>query len=189
MTNCKLDTCGLEVHAAGWCKTHYLRVRRYGTPTPITARLDPIGFFWSQIDRKGPSDCWLWIGPGRCGTHQEYGMVGARDGLTPSGTRLPHRIAYELTHGVTVPSEVPLDHLCRNTLCANPAHLEPVTTKENVRRGKNGVLRTHCPKGHALTDENTYVRPSDNARKCRTCSRDEMRARRATERTLAGVSI
>ena len=186
---CRLDDCDRAVHADGWCKTHYLRVYRYGTPTPVTARLDPIGHFWSQIERKGPEDCWVWTSPGRSGTHQEYGMVGARAGLTPSGTRLPHRIAYELTHGVTLAPETPLDHLCRNTLCANPAHLEPVTTQENVRRGKNGVLRTHCRRNHELTPENTYVRPSDNARKCRICSRDDARAKRATERTLSGVSI
>jgi hypothetical protein len=28
-----------------------------------------------------------------------------------------------------------LDHLCRNRWCCNPAHLEPVTSAENVRRG------------------------------------------------------
>lgn len=28
-----------------------------------------------------------------------------------------------------------LDHLCRNRKCVNPSHLEPVTLKENVRRG------------------------------------------------------
>lgn len=31
-----------------------------------------------------------------------------------------------------------LDHLCRNPACCNPSHLEPVTPKENTRRGNAG---------------------------------------------------
>lgn len=45
-----------------------------------------------------------------------------------------HRIAYILHRG-TVPTDMFLDHLCRNRWCVNPAHLEIVTHQENVRRG------------------------------------------------------
>lgn len=34
-----------------------------------------------------------------------------------------------------VPDGYELDHLCRKTWCVNPFHLEPVTHKENIRRG------------------------------------------------------
>lgn len=176
---CNLPTCSRRPHAKGWCKTHYLRIVRTGEPEPTTARLDPIGHFWAQIDKRGPDECWLWTAKSRGGDKGQYGMIGARIGLTPSGTRLSHRIAYELTHGITVPRELHLDHLCRNTKCCNPAHLEPVTVKENVRRGLNGVLRTHCSKGHELTPANTYLRASDNSRHCRTCRREQARARRS----------
>lgn len=41
--------------------------------------------------------------------------------------------------------------------------------------GKGGwqKKRTHCPKGHEYTPENTYRQPSKpNTRKCRTCARE-----------------
>jgi hypothetical protein len=34
-----------------------------------------------------------------------------------------------------------IDHLCRETLCCNPEHLEAVTNRENTLRGKVSALR------------------------------------------------
>src|SRR5579875_211929 len=69
--------------------------------------------------------CWLWTG---AVTSSGYGSVGH------SGrARSTHRLAYELLTG-DIPSGLTIDHLCRNKLCCNPKHLEPVTIGENVRR-------------------------------------------------------
>jgi hypothetical protein len=66
-----------------------------------------------------------------------------------------------------------VDHLCRNRACINPAHLEPVTHAENLRRGLGGRLTTHCPQGHPYSPENTYIPPLPNkqGRQCRICKR------------------
>lgn len=53
------------------------------------------------------------------------------------------------------------------------------------RGGQRGAAtrwggRTHCGHGHELTDENVYV--ARGARRCRTCRREQQRARRAKAR-------
>ena len=92
-----------------------------------------------------------------------------------------HRWAYEQAFG-PIPDGFHLDHLCRNTLCCNPDHLEPVTPRENLLRGVGfsavNASKTHCLRGHPFSDENTYINPNDGSRHCRTCSRERDRARR-----------
>lgn len=97
-----------------------------------------------------------------------------------------HRIAYEYHFG-PIPEGLEIDHLCRNPACARADHLEAVTKSENIRRGdgpaKLATLNRSkgcCPKGHAYSGENLYVRP-DGARICRTC-RIEWKARKRAER-------
>lgn len=97
-----------------------------------------------------------------------------------------HRVAYALFKG-EVPKGYELDHTCHSRdcpggpecphrRCCNPDHLEPVLHQENVRRGHgnrrvvaNRKARTHCPKGHEYTQENTYW--YRGYRMCRCCHR------------------
>jgi hypothetical protein len=77
-----------------------------------------------------------------------------------------------------------VDHLCENTLCFNPAHLEPVTHQENIRRASKVGGKTHCTHQHAYTPTNTYVTPA-GARHCRICKRRRARAFNARRRQEA----
>lgn len=85
--------------------------------------------FWAKVDRSG--DCWRWTGALARGGYG-FAVVGSRD--DPQRYRNAHRFAYELSVG-PIPEGLELDHLCRNRRCVNPAHLEPVTHSENMRRG------------------------------------------------------
>lgn len=66
--------------------------------------------------------CWEWV---RALDVNGYGRNGAT---------LAHRMVYTRERG-PIPEGLHLDHLCRNTLCVNPDHLEPVTNAVNSRRG------------------------------------------------------
>ena len=94
-----------------------------------------------------------------------------RDGYGRIGNRAAHRVIYEETVG-PVPPGMELDHLCRVRACVNPEHLEPVTHKENMARSEP-AQRTHCPKGHEYTAENTYLQPRTGTlmRSCKECRR------------------
>lgn len=71
----------------------------------------------------------------RCWTHTGYVMPNGYGQVRVAGkTMLVHRAAYEILVG-PIPAGLDLDHLCRNRACYNPDHLEPVTRKENLRRG------------------------------------------------------
>ena len=171
-STCSVDGCGAVAHAHGLCSKHETRLRRHGS-VAAALRLRGLDLFWSEVE-KTPT-CWMWTGYRQ---PEGYGRVDAKTQLTPSGTRLAHRISYELLVG-EIPDGLHLDHLCRVPACVNPDHLEPVTPAENTRRGLHGSLRTACVRGHELTPDNTRIRKSDNSRKCRQCAREEAATRRA----------
>lgn len=82
--------------------------------------------------------CWNWTGARNGGG---YGQVTTRTSATKSGlsSAKAHRLFYEALRG-HIPAGLVIDHLCRNTSCVNPAHLEPVITAVNTRRGKSTRL-------------------------------------------------
>lgn len=126
-----------------------------------------------EFDTNG--GCWLWTGNTNWGG---YGRVRTHSGADLAST---HRVAYQIANG-PIPEGYQIDHLCRVRCCCNPAHLEAVTQRENLRRG-NGVssrnaAKTHCIHGHEYTPENTG-RGSRGRRRCRACQSAKDRARRA----------
>lgn len=120
--------------------------------------------------------CWVWQGCQRHG----YGRIRWTGRL-----RDVHRVVFELLVG-PIPAGLVLDHVqargCRSTACCWPAHLEPVTRRENALRGDTfqatNTAKTHCPQGHEYTPENTWIDSQRGGRACRACKRDRSRVRR-----------
>lgn len=127
--------------------------------------------FWSHVDVPyQPSCCWEWVGRrlrNRYGAFSYFaGPAGSRKQLNLAA----HRVAYRVLVG-PIPDGLVLDHLCRNVLCVNPDHLRPVVERVNLLSGFGAAAlnarKTHCKRGHELTDETIYWQ--GGTRQCRIC--------------------
>lgn len=126
------------------------------------------------LTRVNKTDCcWFWTGGCRGGCRGRYGAFWYKGRQVST-----HRFSYEL-YVKKIPKNKVIDHLCKNTKCVNPQHLEVVTTQESLLRGNSfqakNAKKTHCPKNHAYTKENTWV-SKKNSRHCKTCARLKSRA-------------
>jgi len=90
-----------------------------------------------------------------------------------------HRVAF-VASGREIPEGLELDHLCRNRICVNPAHLEPVTRKRNMERTPKAMATT-CKHGHEMTPANTYAK-ANGCRSCRACNAVRQQALRDSGR-------
>lgn len=127
--------------------------------------------FYSFVDEA--TGCWNWRG-GVAGNG--YGSV-----RVPHGPQMgAHRAAWIVANG-PVPDGLQIDHLCRNPLCINPAHLEAVSPRENTIRGDAPSARhlrqTHCVNGHPFDEVNTRI--DRRGRTCRACHRERTAKARA----------
>lgn len=124
--------------------------------------------------RTDADGCWVWVGARCGGKHSRYGMI--KNNGKPL---MAHRASYE-AHVGPIANGLVIDHLCRNTFCINPAHLEAVTQQENVLRGA-GAMKPHCPHGHDMSGDNLRIQKtkSSSRRICATCHVEQNRAWRA----------
>lgn len=173
-------TCKAKpVHGQGRCRSCYNRAARAGelgsTRKASRASVRERTQARVTIDAGG---CWLMDG------HLRHGYALIRD--AEGKQRDAHRVVYEEYVG-PIPEGLQLDHVCHtldkdcagghscpHRRCVNPAHLEPVTQRENALRGVSfsaaNAVKTHCAQGHEFTPENTYYRTPTH-RQCRTCIR------------------
>lgn len=140
------------------------------SPVERARRLNLLDGIPVVVSIKSP--CWIWT---RRPSMNGYGRIGI--------TGLAHRASYEAFVG-PIPSGLHIDHLCRVRRCVNPAHLEPVTCKENILRGESPEAKfarqTHCKDGHPfdvharrLSDGRPY------GRSCKRCDARRSRESRA----------
>lgn len=79
------------------------------------------------IEGDPATGCWNWT---RAIGSNGYGQIG----VGGDRKQYAHVASYEQFVG-PIPAGMQLDHLCRNRRCINPKYLEPVTPRENTRRG------------------------------------------------------
>ena len=79
--------------------------------------------FWAKV-KFAPGDlCWEWMGEIN---HRGYGRFTFRNVRT-----VAHRVAYELVYG-PIPEGLQGGHLCHNTRCVRPDHIEAMTCAKNI---------------------------------------------------------
>jgi len=114
--------------------------------------------FFAKVQPVPLTGCWIWRGSFGAGYPQisYWGRlhVGA------------HVVSYtEFVGAIPVGHEI--DHLCFNTRCVNPAHLDAVTPKINVQR--RWAALPYCRNGHLRTFDNTILVAKENGRTSRVC--------------------
>lgn len=120
--------------------------------------------FAGRISVSGESGCWDWqlrLDKRGYGRINHSGKSGAA----------AHRVSYELHIG-PIAEGMTVDHMCFNTACVNPQHLQLLSLSENAGRRRAG-FSSHCPSGHAFNEENTYTKPpavKRSRRGCRKCN-------------------
>jgi len=114
--------------------------------------------------------CWLFTGPAN-----PYGRIDR------SSERYAHRLGWKLFHG-PIPDGMELHHRCGVHACWNPDHLMIVTHAENMAYVRNTV-KSHCKRGHALSDENLRVGPNGE-RLCRACNAENQRSFRTRQAAM-----
>ena len=137
-------------------------------------RWPPEQRFWQKVNMRGPvplkkprlGRCWMWTGASHKNTAGVvYGYFQGEGA---------HRFAYKLVR--PIPEGFQVDHLCLNTMCVRPTHLEAVTHMENLKRSNCisvvNARKTHCPKGHPYEGDNLMIEryPGRTPRRqCREC--------------------
>jgi hypothetical protein len=125
------------------------------------------------------SGCWLWTSAER-GNRLKYGSMSIGN-----NAKFAHRASYEAFVG-EIPKNKFVLHKCDTPLCVNPDHLFLGTLKDNMSDCKNKnrnpryLRRTHCKKGHPLSENNILISKYKGVSTpyCKTCSRARDRKRR-----------
>jgi hypothetical protein len=116
---------------------------------------------WNKVELIPFSTCWWWVA-----TTNQKGYGRAWIGGKLVGV---HRHFYETFVGL-IPEGLQLDHFaCPNPGCCNPAHVRPVTPRENSLRSDTSraainLSRTHCKCGRE------YDSQQKTGRTCSACN-------------------
>lgn len=134
--------------------------------------------FTAKIAYDGLTGCWKWTGALLKGARPGQGGYGIFD--AGGRTRTAHKVSYEHFVG-SVPEGLMLDHfVCETRRCVNPAHMRPVSARENALRSDGitaaNAAKRSCPQGHLYEGDNVWWVDKSGRRHCRACSTARTRA-------------
>lgn len=153
MRICNKEGCERKHQAKGLCNTHYALqwkkenpinnnayARKYmakNSKNPVTIEhvTDSVKErFYAKVDKT--EDCWNWTGA-KTANRKERSQAPATTGYgyftinkRPFYT---HRLAMLMKQGYLTEGLV-VDHLCNNSACVNPDHIQEVSNRQNITR-------------------------------------------------------
>jgi hypothetical protein len=145
--------------------------------------MDDVSRFFKFFKKE---NCWLWQG--------SISLSGYGRFYFRQKAHLAHRASYLLFKG-EIPSGLDVCHKCDIRNCVNPEHLFLGTRSDNMRDCVNkkrhkpalhNKLKTHCPRNHEYTKENTWI----NLKGWRWCKKCNLlkATKRNNERTQSKAS-
>jgi hypothetical protein len=103
----------------------------------------------AKVAFKADTGCWEWLSTSRAK------KGGKSYPTTPWSGEPVHRLVLEAKHGKPLGSQH-AHHICANTMCVNPDHLQPVTHRENAAEmlARHSYLKRIRDLEHALAQAN-----------------------------------
>jgi hypothetical protein len=144
--------------------------------------------FFEKVDKNGPyneilkSRCWIWMGAIATWGYGQFHVYGSGKARVRTSA---HRYSFEI-HKEKIRKGFTPDHLCKNTTCVNPDHMEVVLERENIYRsnclGAINRRKVFCKNGHFFDKDNTLVQfdaghPRGH-RRCRMCEAERYKRNR-----------
>lgn len=123
--------------------------------------------FAQYLSPEPNTGCLLWTGCTRDST-KNYGAFNLGNKKVYA-----HRFAWELEHG-PIPEGLTVDHVCLQTMCCLPRHLQLVTQSVNSKLRTSRL--THCLRGH-LRVAGVIEPRADGHMRCLACRQIEVRMR------------
>ena len=156
---CAVEGCDGGVYnvANGWCNKHYVRYWRTGSlelkPRPLRSDLSYAGAHGRVRRELGNANLNPCVDCGEPATDWAYDRTDPDESVGFQKGR--HRVVYSQWPEFYKP----LCHRCHALL----------------DQGVTSASRTHCVRGHALSDESIYTPPGTRSRFCRVCRKEANR--------------
>jgi len=119
---CSIPDCSKPHHSAGYCKTHYLRVRRNGRIDISRRSNGTLKQLLDMVLASPPTDECILV-PVAAKKYPKFMEKGER--------YTAHRYMCFKTHGEPTPDRNFAAHSCGQSWCVNPQHIRWATPREN----------------------------------------------------------